>query len=45
MEEKKFDIIIHIAGAIGATIGGLLTKNYNKVCLIARGEHANKMSL
>jgi len=45
MEEEieRLKIVIYGAGAIGATLGGWLTQNYENVYLLARGDNAKAM--
>ena len=43
MEKKESELVIYGAGAIGATIGGLISRRYKKISLLGRGEHAKVM--
>lgn len=45
MNKKKnqLNVVIYGAGAIGSTLGGWLTKNYENIFLLARGENAKVM--
>jgi len=43
MKNYEPEILIYGAGAIGASIGGLLYPHYPHITLLARGKHARKM--
>lgn len=43
MEKKDLELVVYGAGAVGSSVGGWITSNYDKISLLARGDHAKIM--